>query len=177
MAVLRKKESDDRTVLKKRWKNDKSKKRNVFAVPKEVKAWVNGSDMFDFTLNENIVSAVHKQLSGDMIQLRQALRVLQTGITLGTLRGKDSIPSQSLAMSTILNTQAFPVAEVDYEQAIAYLRSESITLDGTVPRGYVLLTYKNVPLGFVKNVGNRANNLYPNEWKIRSTYVRKPEVI
>lgn len=177
MAVLRKKESNERTVLKRRWKNDKSKKGNVPLIPKEVKAWVNGSDMFDFTLNENIVSAVHKQFSGDMIQLRQALRILQMGITLGTLKGKDIIPSQSLAMSTMLNTQAFPVTEVDYEQAIAYLRAEAITLDGIVPYGYVLLTYKHVPLGFVKNIGNRANNLYPDEWRIRSTYIRKTEVI
>ena len=35
--------------------------------------------------------------------------------------------------------------------------------DGT-PRGFVLLTYGGYPLGFVKNIGNRANNLYPAEW-------------
>ena len=28
-------------------------------------------------------------------------------------------------------------------------------------------TYEGVPLGFAKNVGNRQNNLYPNEWRIR----------
>ena len=33
--------------------------------------------------------------------------------------------------------------------------------------GVTLLTYENVPLGFAKNVGNRLNNLYPNEWRIR----------
>lgn len=43
------------------------------------------------------------------------------------------------------------------------------------PRGYVLLTYRNIPLGFVKNIGNRANNLYPQEWRIRSGYL--PEKI
>jgi NOL1/NOP2/fmu family ribosome biogenesis protein len=44
-------------------------------------------------------------------------------------------------------------------------------LDIDVPRGYVLLTYKDAPLGFVKNIGNRANNLYPQEWRIRSGYL------
>jgi hypothetical protein len=34
-----------------------------------------------------------------------------------------------------------------------------------------LLTYKQIPLGFVKNIGNRANNLYPQEWRIRSGYL------
>ncbi|MDC2687911.1 hypothetical protein PO256_17190, partial [Bacteroides ovatus] len=35
----------------------------------------------------------------------------------------------------------------------------------------VLLTYRHIPLGFVKNIGNRANNLYPQEWRIRSGYL------
>ena len=27
------------------------------------------------------------------------------------------------------------------------------------------------PLGQVKNIGTRANNLYPKEWRIRTTHV------
>ena len=68
-------------------------------------------------------------------------------------------------------SDVFPREEISYEQAIAYLRKEAIVLPDTAPRGYVLLTYKDVPLGFVKNIGNRANNLYPQEWRIRSGYL------
>lgn len=177
MAVLRKKGSDGRSVLKRKQKNNKNKKGNVPVVPMTVKAWLNDSDMFNFTSDGSVISAVRKQFSDDVVQLQQALYVLQTGITLGTIKGKDIIPSQSLAMSTELNINAFPVAEVDYDQAVAYLRSETVALSDDVSRGYVLLTYKDIPLGFVKNIGNRANNLYPNEWRIRSTYIRKAEVI
>ena len=81
------------------------------------------------------------------------------------------IPDHSLAMSTLLNHDGFSCFELTYEQAIAYLRKEAITLDASVPRGYILLTYKNIPLGFAKNIGNRANNLYPQEWRIRSGYL------
>ena len=81
------------------------------------------------------------------------------------------IPHQSLAMSNELNTNEFSSCELTYEQAISYLRKEAIVLDATVPKGYLLLQYKNVPLGFVKNIGNRANNLYPQEWRIRSGYL------
>ena len=35
------------------------------------------------------------------------------------------------------------------------------------PKGYVLISYQGHPLGFAKNIGNRANNLYPTEWRIR----------
>ena len=74
-------------------------------------------------------------------------------------------------MSIVQASDVFPREEISYEQAIAYLRKEAIVLPGTAPRGYVLLTYKDVPLGFVKNIGNRANNLYPQEWRIRSGYL------
>jgi len=30
-----------------------------------------------------------------------------------------------------------------------------------------LICYKGQALGWVKNVGNRCNNLYPQEWRIR----------
>ena len=78
-------------------------------------------------------------------------------------------------MSSLLRREAFACEEVDYPTAIAYLRKEAVTLSGAAPRGFVLLTYRNFPLGFVKNVGNRANNLYPQEWRIRSGYL--PEEI
>ena len=87
------------------------------------------------------------------------------------MKGKDLIPNHALAMSTVQASDVFPREEISYEQAIAYLRKEAIVLPDTAPRGYVLLTYKDVPLGFVKNLGNRANNLYPQEWRIRSGYL------
>ncbi|WP_289300360.1 methyltransferase RsmF C-terminal domain-like protein, partial [Xylanibacter muris] len=31
-----------------------------------------------------------------------------------------------------------------------------------------LLTHAGHPLGFVKNLGSRANNLYPAPWRIRN---------
>ena len=90
---------------------------------------------------------------------------------LGELKGKDLIPHHSLAMSISKADKAFPTFELTYHQAIAYLRKEGLVLDASAPRGYVLVTYREIPLGFVKNIGNRANNLYPQEWRIRSGYM------
>jgi hypothetical protein len=41
----------------------------------------------------------------------------------------------------------------------------------------VLLTYQQEPIGFAKNIGNRANNLYPMEWRIKSTHIPEHETI
>jgi hypothetical protein len=80
-------------------------------------------------------------------------------------------------MSTQLNPDAFFRQEVSYEEAIAYLRGETFVLND-LPLGFVVLTYKNEPLGFVKNLGNRTNNLYPREWRIRSSHLpEKSEVL
>ena len=99
------------------------------------------------------------------------LKIMHAGIAIGKEKGKDLIPSQSLALARQLDTTSFPCVEVDYVDAISYLRKEAVTLPADTPRGFVLLTYKGSPLGFEKNIGNRANNLYPQEWRIKSTHV------
>ena len=64
-----------------------------------------------------------------------------------------------------------PLVSLSYEQAIAYLRGEALVLPAETMRGIVPVGFKNRLLGVVKNIGNRANNLYPKEWRIKSTYV------
>ena len=64
-----------------------------------------------------------------------------------------------------------PCVELTYQQAIAYLRRESLTLPPDSPRGIVEVCFQGHRLGTVKNLGNRANNLYPKEWRIKSTHI------
>ncbi|MBQ0063329.1 MAG: hypothetical protein KBS94_04780 [Prevotella sp.] len=70
-----------------------------------------------------------------------------------------------------LEHDSLPSCEVDYYQALHYLRREAIALPKETPRGEVVITYQGQRLGLAKNVGNRANNLYPKEWAIRTTYL------
>ena len=95
------------------------------------------------------------------------------GVEVATVKGKDLIPAHALAMSTILRDGVFPVAEVDYTAAVAYLRREAVSVPGgdDIAKGYVLMTYKGKPLGWVKHLGNRANNLYPQSLRILSGHV------
>lgn len=106
-----------------------------------------------------------------MKEANQSLRVLHEGIKIGSIKGKDLIPAQSLALSTELDKTDIPQVELSYKDAINYLRKEAITLPPTTPKGYIIVTYQNVPLGWMKNIGNRANNLYPQEWKIKSSHI------
>ena len=100
-----------------------------------------------------------------MSQAASALDVIHMGVELGEVKGKNVVPSQALAMSRDLNRGAFPEVAVDLSVALSYLRREA--LGGfDAPRGYVLLTYGGMPLGFVNHLGNRSNNLYPSAWRI-----------
>ena len=94
------------------------------------------------------------------------LTCISTGFGLGEERRKGIAPQPCLSMTKDLRKEAFPMVELTLEQALSYLRTEALNLSD-VPLGLVLLTYEGVPLGFAKNVGNRLNNLYPNEWRIR----------
>ena len=61
-----------------------------------------------------------------------------------------------------------PRIELNYAEALQYLRHEAVRVPA--PRGMVLLCYKGYVLGPGKSVGNRINNLYPEQWRIRTTY-------
>lgn len=74
-----------------------------------------------------------------------------------------------------LMPQAFvcegPLVELSYDQALSYLRREAIRVEA--PKGPVTLSYMGFPLGPGKGVGNRINNLYPEAWRIRTTYTKR----
>lgn len=81
-------------------------------------------------------------------------------------------------LSAMQEASDTPHIELTYDQAISYLRREAITLPPDTPRGIVVVTYHGLPIGLAKNIGNRANNLYPKEWRIKSTYTQeKPKII
>jgi 16S rRNA C967 or C1407 C5-methylase (RsmB/RsmF family)/NOL1/NOP2/fmu family ribosome biogenesis protein len=104
----------------------------------------------------------------DCLFLHRHLSVRSAGIDLGEQKGIDHLPSQALALSTERHPDAFPAFDVDTALALRYLRKEALpALPASLPKGYVLITYEGHALGFVKNIGSRANNLYPVALRIR----------
>lgn len=163
-------------------KKDKKGGTTASLVTKEhlamARSWLEDAVADDYLLTAEgtEILAFPKRYVDEWAAMKQYLKIVLAGTSIGEVKGKDLIPAHALAMSaSLLKKESFATEEVSYEQAIAYLRKEAITLSETAPRGYVLLTYRTAPLGFVKNIGNRANNLYPQEWRIRSGYL--PEEI
>ncbi len=124
------------------------------------------SEKWEILQDNNIISAVRKTYLEKVEILKKELRTIHLGVTLAEQKGKDFIPHISLALSKHINLERVNSVEIGEKDAILYLQKESIYLSDS-EKGFVLLKYKNVPIGWVKNLGNRTNNLYPNEWRIR----------
>lgn len=175
MAVLRKDgempDTDNNVKMAKKNKKDKKTKKGDKSLTDIPSHWLNSQKEWCYQTTENGVYGIESKWKSDLDAASKSLKVIYAGIKLGTTKGKDLIPDESLALSIELARENFTCVELNYQEAIQYLRKEAITLDATINRGYVLVTYKKAPLGWVKNLGNRANNLYPQEWKIKSSHI------
>lgn len=96
------------------------------------------------------------------------LHLLSDGLPQPDVKGREQIPSAAQALSLSAPEADFPRVELPLETALRYLHREGLVLPSSTPRGFVLVTYQGHPLGFVKNLGDRANNLYPKHWAIRN---------
>ena len=101
-------------------------------------------------------------------QGNKLIHLLSDGNQKAEQKGKDQIPTTAQALSLNFPKDAYPHIELTLEQAQQYLHRETLSLPAGTPRGFVIVTYMKHPLGFIKNLGERANNLYPKNWAIRS---------
>ncbi|WP_455105709.1 methyltransferase RsmF C-terminal domain-like protein [Prevotella pallens] len=110
-------------------------------------------------------------------EANKKLKIMAHGVKQGIIKGKKIIPDHSLALAINGDRSSYPNVEIDYETAIKYLRHEAIMLSAVVPKGIVTLTYRGHAIGFANNLGNRANNLYPQEWRIKSSHIPNEQII
>jgi len=168
LSVLRKAENGQ-PIQKIKQKNSKPDK-NRLSIPATVYSWLSEPEKYHLTVYNEIAEAFPIEYKDDYSLLTDKLHIVSAGVRLGGIKGKDVIPHSALAFSTALNRGAFPQEEITWDEAIRFFRREVLSLPGSVEKGYVLLTHKGFPLGFVKQLGSRANNLYPQEWRIRTGY-------
>ncbi|TAD87709.1 MAG: RNA methyltransferase, partial [Bacteroidetes bacterium] len=99
------------------------------------------------------------------LALKTPLNIRKAGVKLGDLAHGQLVPDHALALSNLAAPQVDRV-ELSATMALQYLRKA--TLEGLpVQKGWQLVTYQHLPLGWIKNLGNRVNNYYPADWRIR----------
>ena len=131
------------------------------------KNWVTEPDSFTAVkLKEKQLNLFPQAWLPELELLYQQLHFQHFGIEALELVKKEAKPLHGMALSQHLRTETFTVAELALDQALRFLQKEDIAVPKIVT-GWVLVQYKGMPLGWLKNMGNRTNNYYPKEWRIR----------
>ena len=118
----------------------------------------------------DMIKAYPVGLAAETMALEGNISVIRSGVAVAAVKGRDLVPTAALALSDRLAEKTFPCENLSAGDALKYLRLEPLVLSDA-PKGFILLKYERVPLGFVKNLGSRSNNLFPAAWRLRSTEV------
>lgn len=109
--------------------------------------------------------AVPEETAEEIVFLQYHLRVIKMGTELGESAKKGLIPHEALALNPQIVRKDLPSVDLTLAQALSYLHGDTFPVEGK--HGFNVVKYENEPLGWIKHIGNRFNNLYPKEWRIR----------
>ncbi len=142
-------------------------------ISNQCKQYLSGD--YKWKLDGSNIFAMPLILSAKMELVAAKTKTMLCGVDVAQQKGKDIVPTHALSQSLGLCQNVCDVMDVNQSEAIAYLRGEPISCVPSVPRGFVLVRYCGVTLGWLKNIGGRTNNCYPKEWRIRSSFL--PDVL
>jgi len=132
-----------------------------------IKRYINNADDFYFfKVNEDWL-AINREHKESLNILHRHLYIKKSGVRIGKLAGNDLIPDHELALSLAINKEMVLSTALTKEQAIQYLRRDNIDITVT-GKGWSLMTYQGLALGWAKLLPNRINNYYPKEIRIMS---------
>jgi 16S rRNA C967 or C1407 C5-methylase (RsmB/RsmF family)/NOL1/NOP2/fmu family ribosome biogenesis protein len=147
------------------------KKNNSFSSPSKIileklTPWIRQSGDKAFILRQDKIQIFPHQKLNELSLLANHLYILIAGTPLAAVKHNKLIPDHAAALSTALSAEHFSSIAVDYNDALHFLRKEPMSVHST-KKGFALITHKDLPLGWVNGLGNRLNNLYPSDWRIR----------
>ena len=102
----------------------------------------------------------------DYLQLFRSFKILKAGTKICVIKKQDYLPSHELALSQKLKKVAFPQVDMELVDSLSFLRRDNFKLHNA-SKGWNIVAYKGINLGFIKNLGNRINNYFPIDWRIR----------
>jgi 16S rRNA C967 or C1407 C5-methylase (RsmB/RsmF family)/NOL1/NOP2/fmu family ribosome biogenesis protein len=162
LSVMRKKEATRENFKAKKTLTSASKK-----ISEALSNWIHHPVDFQFFQHQDFVFIFPQGKVNELEFVKQNLKFVQAGTTLAVTKHDKAIPEHGSAMSIFLNQENFDSVELNLQQAIQYLRRETFEWTDQ-PKGFQLMKYQNVPLGWINSLGNRFNNLYPIDWRIRT---------
>ena len=160
LAVLRKKGVQETFAMRK-------VKKEKNAAPQHIATnWMNTDGLYSFLHNDTL-HVFPQKYELDLQALQNVLYIKNAGTEIGTLKGKEFIPEHDLALSNLIRND-IPSIELTLDQARNYLRKENMPIEINTDnlKGWVLVKYQGINLGWIKVMPNRINNYYPKEIRI-----------
>ena len=131
----------------------------------ELSRWVREPEKMRYALVAETCYAWYAAQTDAIRALSEALPVIYSGVALGQVFKGTLKPDPALAFFVGLNREAVPVAELDEDDALRFLRKQDLAPAGFA-EGMNLVCTRGRALGFAKRIGARVNNLYPNSLRI-----------
>lgn len=131
----------------------------------ELKRWVVDAEKMSFFEAGDTLYGCRKSHFDEIEALSGRLAVVYSGVAMGQIFKGKLKPDAALALSVCLCRDAVACSEVDEDVALQFLRKQDVPAVLFVD-GMNLVVCRGQALGFVKRIGNRVNNLYPNSLRI-----------
>lgn len=135
-------------------------------LPEVLKPFIRYPERYSAYTIENLTGIIPTQQADFISYLEQYLRVIYKGCEVAEINNRKIKLLPPLALWQGLDRTACTVFEADRNTALTFLKKEdfpSPPLEGD----WILITFQGIGLGWCKNLGNRLNNYYPKEWRIR----------
>lgn len=159
IAALQKKETTD-TIRQGKFKSQHDKK-----LEQQAGHLLAEKDLVYLRPDKENTFALYREHEPDWQLLQQHLYLRKAGISLGMAGAKEWVPAHEVALSIDASKQLSHIA-VNKEQALKFLKKEEMPLEIS-ERGWHIVSYEGLGLGWVKSLGNRLNNYLPKHWRIR----------
>ena len=132
---------------------------------KELSRWVDDASKHTFMMVGEDIYAYNSAVAESVVTLSENLSVVYSGVSMGRIFKQKLKPEHPLALYIGLNRDVVPIVEVSLEDALDYLRRNDIAAS-QFEEGINVVGYKGTPIGFVKRIGARCNNMYPKDLRI-----------
>lgn len=131
-----------------------------------IKPWVIEPNQFRWVQQDDLIIQIPDSLSGEIEWISKLFYPIGKGTAVAELKHDKLIPEHAFALSNFIDSNAFHTTDLNEADAIAYLRKDVLAISEGL-KGFGLVQHKNRNLGWVNHLGNRTNNLYPANWRIR----------
>ncbi len=128
--------------------------------------WIKNPTKYSFLNHNNEVYAIINDQVDDFEKLKRIFNIRHAGINMGKLMREELLPSHYLALNTSICDEIQKI-EVNLEQALLFMKREDFNFQTTEMKGWALISYDGINLGWIKILNNRINNYFPKEWRIR----------